>query len=118
MTSCVSVSTLGFAIERLVSGFKCRPHKSFFERLRRFPATSFPAKSIGSTAHHHIKHRCFVLLFDANHGTSRVTRHESPPVRQTSAPDVRAALLRRLAHFYEYVYTAESGGGFVFISSR
>lgn len=126
MTSCVSVSTLAFAIEQLVSRFKCRPHKSSFKRpaqTQEIPVLQRASHKVRrqSSAAASENAGCFVLFFNADHGTSpkrggRVRRSLLLPARRPSrAP---SALSRRLLDFYEYMYTAESGGGFVFISSR
>lgn len=87
MTSCVSVSTLGFAIEQPVSRFKCRPHKSLFQQPAQTQRTAVSATSVDGAARRRSTPAdsffcCFVSLFDADHGTSRETRR----ARQTSAP--------------------------------
>lgn len=90
MTSCVSVSKLGFAIEQLVSRFKCCPHKSFFEQPTQTQRTPVSATSVDLAARRRNKaavSSSVVLYYYMMPITRDPTRAaESPPARQTSTP--------------------------------
>lgn len=135
MTSYVSVSTLGFAIKQFVSRFNCCPHKSFSNTRTDLGS---PLMIPASAMHTHNNQQfppVFLIkttteLFHAKpllRGTSRErfgiqneTWHDNNELgvvsRRLGGFAGPSTLSRRLPDFYEYMYTAQSIGGFVFIS--
>lgn len=96
MTSCVSVSTLGFAIEQLVSRFKCRPHKSFFEQPAQTQRTPVSATSVDGAARRRNKpaDSSFVVLYCYLMPiTERHARPDACAGVASCPPDVRAERL-------------------------
>lgn len=145
MTGCVSVSTLRFAIKQFVSRFNCCLYKSLpnprTKKKEKTPLETLTALLIIFK----LKQVLWVNnFFYLTHETPALTEliygpgvvgdmpttFYTPPwtfsnkewnitqaaIQQADAFAGSSSLLRRLFDFYEYAYTAQSGGGFVFIS--